>query len=131
MNVIADTNLILRAAIRDDPAQHAAAVQMLRTATTVSVPTQALCEFVWVLARSYKRSQAEIIRALQRLLAAEKVRVDREAVAAGLAFLEAGADFADGVIAHEGQTMGGEVFVSFDARAVKAAASAGFAARSP
>lgn len=131
MNVTADTNLILRAAIRDDPAQHAAAVQMLLTATTINVPIQTLCEFVWVLTRSYERSQAEIVHALQTLVTAEKVRVGRQAVAAGLAFLEAGADFADGVVAHEGHVMGGEVFVSFDARAIEAAASAGFTARFP
>ena len=32
--------------------------------------------------------------------------------------LEAGGDFADGVIAYEGNWLGGEVFVSFDKRAV-------------
>jgi predicted nucleic-acid-binding protein len=32
--------------------------------------------------------------------------------------LEAGGDFADGVIAHEGAWLGGEVFVSFDSKAV-------------
>jgi predicted nucleic-acid-binding protein len=39
-------------------------------------------------------------------------------VEAGLTILEAGGDFADGVIAHEGRFMGGETFVSFDKRAV-------------
>ena len=44
---------------------------------------------------------------------------NRPAVEAGLAVLNAGGDFADGVIAFEGRTMGGEVIVSFDAKAVK------------
>jgi predicted nucleic-acid-binding protein len=39
-------------------------------------------------------------------------------VEAGLAQLEAGGDFADGVIAHQGQWLGGDVFVSFDRQAV-------------
>jgi predicted nucleic-acid-binding protein len=32
--------------------------------------------------------------------------------------LEAGGDFADGVIAYEGHWLGGETFVSFDKKAV-------------
>jgi len=34
------------------------------------------------------------------------------------ALLEAGGDFADGVIAYEGRWLGGETFVSFDKEAV-------------
>jgi hypothetical protein len=45
--------------------------------------------------------------------------VDRPAVDAGLALLEAGGDFADGVIAFEGRRLGGLVFTSFDAEAVR------------
>lgn len=40
------------------------------------------------------------------------------AVEAGLTMLEADGDFADGVIAHEGHWLGGEVFVSFDQGAI-------------
>jgi predicted nucleic-acid-binding protein len=36
----------------------------------------------------------------------------------GLALLEAGGDFADGIMAHEGKWLGGETFVSFDKTAV-------------
>jgi predicted nucleic-acid-binding protein len=46
--------------------------------------------------------------------------LDSAAIHAGLATLEAGADFADGVIAHEGAWLGGETFVSFDKKAVTA-----------
>jgi len=44
--------------------------------------------------------------------------VNRPAVEAGLSFLDAGGDFADGIIAFEGSWLGGEVFVSFDKKAV-------------
>jgi len=37
----------------------------------------------------------------------------------GLAILDAGGDFADGVVAFDGQRFGGETFVSFDRKAVK------------
>jgi predicted nucleic-acid-binding protein len=43
--------------------------------------------------------------------------------------LEAGGDFADGVIAHEGQWLGGETFVSFDVQAVRLLERSGVKAR--
>ncbi len=56
------------------------------------------------------------------------MRVVRPAVEAGLALLEAGGDFADGLIAHEGQWLGGEMFVSFDRQAVALLKTRGVAA---
>ena len=50
--------------------------------------------------------------------ACEVVVVNRPAVEAGLAVLEDGGDFADGVIAFDGDWLGGETFVSFDRKAV-------------
>ena len=38
---------------------------------------------------------------------------------AGLALMDAGGDFADGVIAYEGNWLGAEMLVSFDKKAVK------------
>jgi predicted nucleic-acid-binding protein len=55
--------------------------------------------------------------------------MDRPAVEAGLAVLDAGADFADGVIAYEGRWLGGETFVSFDKKAVAVIAKQGMQAR--
>jgi predicted nucleic-acid-binding protein len=43
--------------------------------------------------------------------------------------MEAGADFADGVIAYEGAWLGGETFVSFDKKAVSAIAKQGMKSR--
>lgn len=48
---------------------------------------------------------------------------------AGLAVFAAGGEFADGVIAHEGNWLGGETFVSFDQQAVALLAGLGQAAR--
>ena len=39
--------------------------------------------------------------------------------------LDAGGDFADGVIAYEGSWLGADIFVSFDKRAVKLMQSQG------
>jgi predicted nucleic-acid-binding protein len=49
----------------------------------------------------------------------------RPAVDAGLAVLKEGGDFADGAIAYEGNWLGGEIFVSFDNRAVSLIAKQG------
>ena len=51
---------------------------------------------------------------LRQLIEVANVAIDRQATEAGLVMLDAGGDFADGVIAYEGRRLGGEVFVSFD-----------------
>ncbi len=102
----------------DDPVQSPAAAAALRAASLIAVTSPALCEFVWVLSRAYKQSAADIAGAIRRLLAADNVAADRLAVEAGLAFLEANGDFADGVIAYEGAQLGADVFLSFDEDAV-------------
>lgn len=77
MKLIADTDLLVRAAVMDDPAQGPAAAEAMRGASLVAVPTPALCEFVWVLARAYKRPAGDIAAAIRRLLAVENVVADR------------------------------------------------------
>ena len=128
MNITADTNILVRALVADDPGQAAEASQLLREASSIAVPVPILCELVWVLKRVYGFAVADIGTAIRSLLAAGTVRLDRPAVEAGLALLEAGGDFADGVIAHQGQWLGGEVFVSFDRQAVALLRQQGVAA---
>ncbi len=57
---------------------------------------------------------------IRDLLDAGNVVMNRPAVEAGLAILEAGGDFADGIMAYEGNWLGGETFFSFDKQAVDA-----------
>jgi len=59
------------------------------------------------------------------LAAADASKADFPAVEAGLAMLDAGGDFADGVIAFQGRQLGGPIFASFDRRAVELVAAAG------
>jgi hypothetical protein len=55
---------------------------------------------------------------------------DQSAAAeAGLALLDAGGDFADGVTAHEGGWLGADTFVSFDRKAVTLMEAQGKSAR--
>lgn len=119
MKITVDTNVLVRALVRDDKAQAEAAARVLRGANLVAVAISSLCELVWVLRRRYEFSTAEIAAAIRALTAADNVETDRPAVAAGLTMLDAGGDFADGAIAYEGRWLGAETFVSFDRRAVE------------
>ncbi len=95
----------------------------------VALTLPALCELVWVLTRGYGIAAADIAEAIRRLIDSANVVVNRPAAEAGLALLETGGDFADGVIAYEGQWLGAEVFVSFDRKAIKQLAARGESVR--
>lgn len=129
MKVIADTNILIRAVVRDDKKQAQAAAKLLREAEIIAVSLPCLCEFVWVLRRVYGFSQKDIGTALEALLGVSNVEVNRAAVEAGLAVHNAGGDFADGLIAFEGRWLGGETFVSFDKAAVSLLTAQGMQAR--
>lgn len=119
MKVTLDTNVLVRLATQDDPVQAALALRVLRKASLIAVPTPALCELVWVLLRGYRYSSAQVAHALRSLLQVRQVVCHTPAVLAGLALLEEGGDFADGVIAFEGSLLGGAEFVSFDQQEIK------------
>lgn len=129
VKITPDTNVLLRAALLDHPEQSALAAAALRRSERSVITLPALCEFVWVLSRGYKRAADEIAAAVRRLAESATVQVDRGALDAGLGVLEAGGDFADGVIAYEGRRMGGSVFVSFDRKAVSLIRGSGAEAR--
>ena len=82
--------------------------KVLREAAIIAVALPSLCEFVWVLRRVYGLDLTDIATAIRALLDTANLVVNRPAAEAGLAMLEAGGDFADGVIAHEGNWLGGE-----------------------
>jgi predicted nucleic-acid-binding protein len=70
-------------------------------------------------AGSYKIETTDIAATIRDLINGGNIVVNRPAAEAGLAILSAGGDFADGVIAYEGNWLGADTFVSFDKRAVK------------
>ncbi len=118
MKVSVDTNVLVRGVVRDHVAQANAADRALENASLIALTLPCLCEFVWVLRHVYKFSATATASALQALLDTGNVVVNRPAVEAGMTVLMAGGDFADGVIAFEGRWMGGEIFISFDKKAV-------------
>ncbi len=129
MKITADTNVLVRAAVQDEPRQAEKAAKLLQNADLVAVPVPVLCEFVWVLRRGYRKSVDEVSGGIHKLLKSANVVMNRPAVEAGLSALQAGGDFADGVIAYEGGWLGAEEFVSFDSKAVSLLQSQGARAR--
>lgn len=129
MKIAVDTNILVRAVARDDSEQYEAATGIMEQAQTVAIAVPCLCELVWVLRSVYRFQPSDISRAIRILITADNVETNRPAVEAGLAMLDAGGDFADGVIAYEGRWLGGETFVSFDRRAVEMLKAQGDAAR--
>ena len=129
MNITVDTNILIRAVVRDDAKQARVAAKTLKEAELIAVSLPCLCEFVWVLRRVYGFEQQDISAALEALLSASNVAVNRPAVEAGMAVLNSGGDFADGLIAYEGNWLGGDTFVSFDKKAVSVIVKQGLQAR--
>ena len=129
MKIAVDTNVLVRAVMRDDAKQAAVAAKVLREADLIAVALPCLCELVWVLRKVYKLEACDAANAVRALMAAANVEMNRPAVELGLSVLEAGGDFADGVIAYEGRWLGGETFVSFDNQAVALLTAQGQAAR--
>jgi len=125
VKVTPDTNMLVRVIVEDDARQSRSAQALLADAEIVALTLPSLCELVWVISRGYKATSDEIAGGIRRLMDGANVVVNRAAVEAGLALLENGSDFADGIIAYEGRWLGGETFVSFDKRAAKSLAAQG------
>ena len=118
MRITADTNVLVRALTEDHAEQSKTARLALSKAEIVALTMPTLCELVWVL-RAYEIQPSDIAGTIRDLLNSANVVVNRPAAEAGLALLDAGGDFADGVIAYEGNWLGANTFVSFDRKAVK------------
>ena len=111
MRITADTHVLVRALVQDDPEQAKAAVDLLESAEWIAIPVPVLCELVWVLRRVYGFSASDCATSI--------------AARAGLKLLSAGGDFADGVIAYGGRALGGEQLATFDREVARLLSTAG------
>jgi predicted nucleic-acid-binding protein len=108
-----DTNLLVRALARDDPAQTAVADREIED--DVFIATSVLMETEWVLRSRYKWPRADVNRALSGLVEFANVFVeDEELVRTALSGHALGQDLADMI--HIGAARRAEEFVTFDAR---------------
>ena len=129
MKITVDTNVLARAVLQDDPGQGRVAGKLLQEASLIAISLPCLCELVWILRRGAKLPKEDVAVTIRDLLDAGNVVMNRPAVEEGLAILESGGDFADGIMAYEGNWLGGETFVSFDKQAVSLLTEQGQAAR--
>lgn len=129
MKISVDTNVLARAVLQDDAEQASRAAKILEDASLIAVSLPCLCELVWILRKGAQLPKENVAPAIRALMETSKVMMNRPAVEAGLAVLAEGGDFADGVIAYEGNWLGGETFVSFDRRAVSLLSGQGQDAR--
>jgi predicted nucleic-acid-binding protein len=131
VRITADTNILLRVVLDDEPEQARQARALMERASLIAVPVPVFCELVWTMRRLYKRRPDEVADAVEAILQVASVVTDRPAVEAGLGVLRAGGDFADGTIAWQGAAIGGEVLATFARDGLRPFEANGLAAAEP
>lgn len=117
-----DTNVLVRLLVRDDPRQLAAAEKFVAKGAWVS--HLALVETLWVLDAVYERSAAQIVAAVERLLAhADLTLQDADVVAAALGQFRARPTlgFSDCLVLEVARKSGHLPLGTFDRQLAKAA----------
>jgi predicted nucleic-acid-binding protein len=118
-----DTNILVRALVRDDPVQTARAQTILET-EEVWIAKTVLLETNWVLGKIYRTTAEQIRNGLSGLVGLPNVQIEDEAaVKEALRLFEGGLDFADAL--HLASRPQSATFVSFDEMLVRRAQRAG------
>lgn len=117
----ADTNVLIRYLVQDDPAQSTAASALFGSFTVESpgyLSVTVLVETFWVLKRAYKISQKEIANVLNDLASSEELVVEQSDLVRQAARLAAeGYDFADALVALNGRERGCDYTATLDEKA--------------
>lgn len=118
-----DTNLLLRAFLKDEGRVSQQAVEVIEQLTDskkLFIPSFVLLEFVWVLTRR-KLQRQQIIAIIEEFLDAEGVVVGHHGIMArALAYFRAGKEgFSDYAILAESELAGAGKLVTFDQRLSK------------
>ncbi len=119
-----DTNVLLRLVVADEPEQTRAAEKAVREAAGAGTPLlvnlMVLCEFAWVLRRSFGYPKAEIADSIDTLANSPALALQEPAlVARATAWLRQGGDFADAVIAGLNRNLGADTTLTFDKAALR------------
>ena len=80
MNIVADTNLWVRFFTRDDERQAQKVVDIFTRADKIILPSNVLCELVWVLSFSYQFTPDVIFDRLEKLLQNPKIVLKNDEV---------------------------------------------------
>ncbi len=119
-----DTNVLVRYVMQDDPKQSQKASRLIESLTSETpgfVPLVALIELVWVLISCYDLTREEVSQALDGLLRAKEIVLERaEQVSQALrTFGTSSADFADCLIERTSAATGCGKTMTFDTGAAK------------
>ncbi len=120
-----DTNVILRFVTQDHPTQSAAANRLMESFSIDKpgfVPTICVIELVWALKTFYKAKSSDIEQAVETLLRAEGLIIERSELVwqAFRLFTKTSADFADCLIERCAHAEGCDYTATFDRKAVSA-----------
>ena len=80
MKIAVDTNVLIRAVVRDDTDQANVAAKIMVDAALIAVALPCLCEFVWVLRKVYGFEVIDVVAAIRALLAVTNVETNRPTV---------------------------------------------------
>ena len=108
-----DTNVLVRALVRDDVAQSARAASLIDS-QAIYIPVTVMLELEWVLRSRYAFAPKQVAQALEMVASLGNATVgERQAVLAATARVAQGWDFADAL--HHALSEGCDDFVTLDA----------------
>jgi predicted nucleic-acid-binding protein len=122
-----DTNVLVRYFMQDDAVQSRQATAFIEGSLSLEKPgfvsVVAMVEIVWVLERTYKLSRQAVSAAIERILQADVLVVEREheIFAAWATFRSNAGSFADALIEALGAKAGCSHTVTFDRKALRIA----------
>jgi predicted nucleic-acid-binding protein len=121
-----DTNILVRYVMQDDAKQSAKATRLIESLAPEAagfLSVIALIELVWVLTSCYDLTREQIAQALDALLRAKELVLDRaEQVGQALrVFRASSAEFADCLIERTGHAAGCDRTMTFDRTAANSA----------
>lgn len=120
-----DTNILVRYLTQDDPIQSPQAAEIMERRLTDGNPgfvsIVAMVETVWVLDRAYGLAAHEIATAVERMLQADTLVVEKEqeVFTAMIALKDGHGPFADALIGAIGATAGCSGTLAFDRKALR------------
>ncbi|GAK68862.1 hypothetical protein RRU01S_03_00290 [Agrobacterium rubi TR3 = NBRC 13261] len=119
-----DTNILLRIAVNDDPAQRDCVVNFINELgenDTLVVGVVVMIETAWVLERFYGYSKNAVLDFIQAILERREIEVpDYEVVGNAIDICRnSGADFSDAVISEMNRVAGCTVTYTFDQKAAR------------
>ena len=121
----ADTNVLVRYLVQDDPKQSALANQWIDSIhhkkESIFINQIVFCELIWVLQGPYEIEKKILINTLEKILLAKQFEIEsKDEIWQALSEFKAHAvDFADALIGVKNEMAGCRTTVTFDQKAFK------------